>query len=297
MTIFSDFLKLIRFKNLVIIVLTQLLIKYVLINPFSHKISLSNFDFSLLVLSTILIAGAGNIINDYFDIKVDRLNNRKIIIGESIKRRSAIILHLSFSTIGIIIGFYLAWKVEIISLGFINLFSVISLWYYSTNLKRKPISGNILVAALSALVLIVVPIYDLIPEPGVNLNEIFIKIIYYSLFAFFFSFIREIIKDLEDYEGDKKLGMKTFAIAMGVERTKKVLKILTFMILSSFVYVLAITFATNLYSFIYLLLLLTIPLFTFLVMLIKSKTKKDFYVLSSLLKLIMVAGIFSMFII
>lgn len=297
MTIFSDFLKLIRFKNLVIIVLTQLLIKYVLINPFSHKISLSNLDFSLLVLSTILIAGAGNIINDYFDIKVDRLNNRKIIIGESIKRRSAIILHLSFSTIGIIIGFYLAWKVEIISLGFINLFSVISLWYYSTNLKRKPISGNILVAALSALVLIVVPIYDLIPEPGINLNEIFIKIIYYSLFAFFFSFIREIIKDLEDYEGDKKLGMKTFAIAMGVERTKKVLKILTFMILSSFVYVLAITFATNLYFFIYFLLLLTIPLFTFLVMLIKSKTKKDFYVLSSLLKLIMVAGIFSMFII
>lgn len=297
MTIFSDFLKLIRFKNLVIIVLTQLLIKYVLINPFSHKISLSNLDFSLLVLSTILIAGAGNIINDYFDIKVDRLNNRKIIIGESIKRRSAIILHLSFSTIGIIIGFYLAWKVEIISLGFINLFSVISLWYYSTNLKRKPISGNILVAALSALVLIVVPIYDLIPEPGINLNEIFIKIIYYSLFAFFFSFIREIIKDLEDYEGDKKLGMKTFAIAMGVERTKKVLKILTFMILSSFVYVLAITFATNLYFFIYFLLLLTIPLFTFLIMLIKSKTKKDFYVLSSLLKLIMVAGIFSMFII
>lgn len=296
MTIFSDFLRLIRFKNLVIIVLTQLLIKYVLINPLSHKISLSDFDFSLLVLSTILIAGAGNIINDYFDIKVDRLNNRKIIIGESIKRRSAIILHLLFSTIGIIIGFYLAWKVGIISLGFINLFCVISLWYYSTNLKRKPISGNILIAALSALALIVVPIYDLIPEPGININEIFIKIIYYSIFAFFFSFLREIIKDLEDYDGDKKSGMKTFAIAIGVERTKKVLKVLTFIILSSFVYILTITFATNLHSFTYLLLLLTIPLFTFLVMLFKSKTKKDFYVLSSLLKLIMVAGILSMFI-
>jgi 4-hydroxybenzoate polyprenyltransferase len=297
MTILSDFLKLIRFKNLVIIVLTQLLVKYVLINPFSFKVSLNNFDFCLLALSTLLIAAAGNIINDYFDIKVDRLNNRNVIIGQTIKRRSAIALHISFSAIGIFIGFYLAWKVGIITLGFINLFCAISLWYYSTNLKRKPISGNVLVATLSALVLIVVPLYDLIPEPGVNISEIFNTIVLYSLFAFFFSFIREIIKDLEDYQGDKKSGMKTFAIAIGVDRTKTVLKVLTFMILCSFIYLLTITFATNLHSFIYLLLMLTIPLSTFLVLLFKSKTKEDFYVLSTLLKLIMVAGILSMFII
>lgn len=297
MIVFFDFLKLIRFKNLLIIALTQLLIKYVLINPFSHKISLSNFDFSLLALSTILIAGAGNIINDYFDIKVDRLNNRKIIIGESIKRRSAILLHMIFSSLAIIIGFYLAWKVGVITLGFINLFCVISLWYYSTSLKRKPISGNILVAALSALVLIIIPIYDLIPEPGVNFIEIFNSIAVYSIFAFFFSFLREIIKDLEDFDGDKKSGMKTFAIAIGVKRTKTVLKILTLLILSSFVYVLAFIYPHKLHFFLYILLILTIPFASFLVMLFKAKTKQDFNVLSQLLKLIMIAGILSMFII
>jgi 4-hydroxybenzoate polyprenyltransferase len=296
MIVFLDFLKLIRFKNLLIIALTQLLIKYVLINPFSHKISLSSFDFFLLSLSTILIAGAGNIINDYFDIKVDRLNDRKIIIGESIKRRSAILLHILFSSTGIIIGFYLAWKVGIINLGFINLFCVISLWYYSTNLKRKPISGNVLVALLSALVLIIVPIYDLIPEPGVNFIEIFNKIAVYSLFAFFFSFIREIIKDLEDFDGDKRSGMKTFAIAIGVKKTKTVLKILTSLILSSFVYLLAITYPYKLHFFLFILLILTIPFTCFLIMLFKAKTKQDFNVLSQLLKLIMIVGILSMFI-
>ena len=296
MAVFFDFLKLVRFKNLIIIVLTQLLIKYILINPYSHKISLNNFDFNLLMLSTVLIAAAGNIINDYFDIKVDKLNNRKIIIGESIKRRIAILLHLFFSSIGIILGFYLAWKVKLITLGFVNLFCVISLWYYSTYLKRKPVSGNILVAALSALVLIVVPLFDLIPNPGVNFSEIFNKIILYSLFAFLFSFIREIIKDLEDLEGDKKSGMNTFAIAIGLQKTKTVLKILTTLILSSFLYILSITTSLSSFSFLYLLFLLTIPLFVFFVLLFKSKTKQDFNMLSTILKLIMVAGILSMFI-
>jgi 4-hydroxybenzoate polyprenyltransferase len=279
------------------IALTQLLIKFVLINPFSHQTSLNNYDFYLLVISTIMIAAAGNIINDYFDVKVDRINNRKIIIDKSIKKRVAILLHISFSFIGIAIGFYLAWKVALLTLGFINLFCVISLWYYSTDLKRKPLIGNILVAILSSLVLLVVPLYDLIPDPGVNFIAIFNKIIYYSFYAFFFSLIREIVKDMEDYEGDNKTGMKTFAISVGLKKSKSFLKALTILILCSFIYILSFTFKSDLYSFLYLLLLLTIPLTLFLILLFKSNSKKDFYLLSQILKLIMVAGILSLFII
>ena len=161
-----------------------------LISPNILDSSLSNFNFSLLVLSTILIAGAGNIINDYFDVKVDRLNNRKIIIGESIKRRSAIILHLSFSIVGIIIGFYLSILVELFSLGFINLFCVVILWFYSTTFKKKPISGNLFVAFLSALVLVIIPLYDLAPKLSDNSLIVFYQILIYSLFAFLFSFRR-----------------------------------------------------------------------------------------------------------
>ena len=293
MTVLLDFLKLIRFKNLVIIALTQLLIKFVLINPLSHKTSLNNFDFYLLVLSTVIIAAAGNIINDYFDVKVDRLNNRNIIIDKSIKRRVAILLHLSFS----LIGFYLAWKVKLLTLGFINLFCVVSLWYYSTNLKKKPLIGNILVAILSSLVLLVIPLYDLIAEPGVNSIEIFNTIFYYSFYAFFFSLVREIIKDMEDYQGDKKTGMKTFAISIGLKNSKSFIKVVTIFLLCSFIYIMSVLLKSDLYSFLYLLFLLTIPLIIFLILLYKSNSKKDFYLLSQILKLIMLAGILSIFII
>ena len=297
MNLLSDFLKLIRFKNLFIIVLTQLLVKYVLISPNILDSSLSNFNFSLLVLSTILIAGAGNIINDYFDVKVDRLNNRKIIIGESIKRRSAIILHLSFSIVGIIIGFYLSIIVELFSLGFINLFCVVILWFYSTSFKKKPISGNLFVAFLSALVLVIIPLYDLAPKLSDNSLIVFYQILIYSLFAFLFSFIREVIKDLEDIEGDKKSGMKTFAISLGIKKTKNVLIIITSSILFTFFYVLSTIYHSNYYSFLFLLLLLTIPLCIFFYLLYKAQTKKDFSQLSLLIKLIMICGVLSMLII
>ena len=109
-----DFFRLIRFKNLIIIAFTQYLIRLSLSLPLLNSIGLTNFQFFLLVTSTVLIAAAGYIINDYFDIKVDQINEKKIIIGNNIKRREAIILHFIFSGIGVLIGFYLAWKINII---------------------------------------------------------------------------------------------------------------------------------------------------------------------------------------
>jgi 4-hydroxybenzoate polyprenyltransferase len=297
MNVVSDFLNLVRYKNLLIIILTQFIIKYVLINPHISSYNLNNFNFSLLVISTILIAGAGNIVNDYFDIKIDQFNQRKIIIGETIKRRIAIILHLLFSIVGIIIGFYLSYKIELTFLGFINLFCVVSLWFYSTTFKRKPVVGNLLIAFLSALVLIVIPLYDLLPILNEESLAVITKVSFYVFFAFFFSFIREIIKDLEDIDGDLKAGLKTFAITLGIKRTKKVLKILTVFMLFVFLYLITLFYPSDYFTFFYLLLLVTTPLFIFFILLFKSETKKEFSILSMLLKLIMLSGIFSMFII
>jgi 4-hydroxybenzoate polyprenyltransferase len=296
MAIIFDFLKLIRIKNLFIIVLTQFMIKRILIDPFSSQNALTNFDFYLLVLSTVFIAGAGNIINDYFDLKVDRLNNRKLIVGKTIKRRVAILLHLIFSSIGIFIGFYLSYKVGIFSLGFINLFCVISLWFYSVNFKRKPLSGNLIVALLSALVLLIVPLFDLLPNPDSNTINIIKITSVYSIFAFTVSLIREIVKDLEDIDGDKKANHNTLAVKLGLEKTKKITIVICSALFIMICWILFLQYNSSIYSFIYVLITIAFPIAYLIFKLIKSKTKNDFYYLSQLLKLIMLFGILSMFV-
>ena len=207
-----DFFRLIRSKNLLIIALSQYLIRYALIIPMTDSNSLNDLQFFYLVLSTIFIAAAGYIINDYFDTKVDRLNNRKLIIDNTIKRREAILLHFVFSGIGVFLGFFLGWRVGIINLGFINLFCSSALWFYCTHFKRAYLSGNLLISLLAALVILIVPLYEIIPNPMANSENAFYIICGYAIFAFFTTFIREIIKDFEDAEGDKKMGYTTFAI-------------------------------------------------------------------------------------
>ena len=152
-----DFFRLIRTKNLLIIVISQYLIRYAIIIPMTDSKSLSDLQFFYLVLSTIFIAAAGYIINDYFDTRVDRLNNRKLIIDHTIKRRRAILLHFVFSGIGVFLGFFLdesryykSWLYKSI------LFQCIM--FYSTHFKRSYLSGNLLISLLAALVLLIIPL-------------------------------------------------------------------------------------------------------------------------------------------
>ena len=179
-------------------------------------------QFLLLVISTVLVAAAGYIINDYFDIQVDQLNERKVIVGNTIKRREAMALHFIFSGLGVGIGFYLGWKVGMWNLGFINLFSASALWFYSTNFKRNYLIGNILISLLSALVLLIVALYDILPaseQNDINAIVVFKIICIYAAFAFITTLIREIVKDLEDLEGDQKMGYKPMLLL--AERKKR----------------------------------------------------------------------------
>lgn len=291
-----DLLNLIRYKNLLIVALTQYLIRYSLIIPFLDYSILNNFDFFLLVISTLFIASAGNIINDYYDIKVDKLNRRNIIIGESVERGTSRILYVSLNLVGVIIGFYLSFKINFWSLGFINVFAVISLFLYSIYFKQRYLFGNLLISFLSSLVLLIIAFYELLPKQSYNNNSLLVfQIIFvYSLFAFITSFIREIIKDLEDLEGDKAMNYTTFAIINGVKKTKNILIIASLFILIGISYVLYIQISFNIYCFLYVLLFIEIPIIYFMLRLKKSQTKIEFNFLSKLIKLIMLFGIMSM---
>lgn len=271
---FQSILKLTRFGNLIIIALTQYFTAGFLIGMHT----LNDVELLLLTISTVSIAAGGYIINDYYDVKIDYINKPdRVVIGKSITRRYAILFHVLLSALGVALGTYLAWRI-----GAVNAASVFLLWLYSNNLKRLPFIGNVTVAFLTGLAVMVV---DLFYRTNNSL------VIIYALFAFFITLVREVIKDMEDLKGDNSFGCKTLPIIWGIRKTKFLL------------YVILVTFAgtvvalNQLYRalpFKYHLIFLFVPLLWLLYRLIRADMKKDFTRLSIFCKVIMMLGILSM---
>jgi len=270
----SALLQLTRFWNLAIIGLAQYFAAGLLI----HSKSVVDPHLLLLSISTILIAAAGYIINDYYDVKIDLINKPdRVVVGKSITRRYAILFHTSLSVSGVVIGLLLNWKI-----GLVNFFSVFFLWLYSNNLKRQPFIGNFVVAVLTSVSILMV---NLLYE--VNNLEVVI----YSIFAFFMTLIREMIKDMEDLRGDHTFGCKTLPIIWGLRKAK------FFVYAVLIVFAISVFFTNQLYvglPMYYFVVFLFLPLTGLLVYLVRADTVKDFYRLSQFCKMIMLFGILSM---
>lgn len=304
--------KLIRINNLAMIAITQYLIRYCVLAPilYSYKISLqmSEFWFAMLVLSTVLIAAGGYAINDYFDTKTDQINRpQRVVVGKTLSRQFAIKLHFTLSTIGSLLGiataFYVGeWKLFII-------FPMVGglLWLYSTSYKGQLLIGNLIISALIAMVPMIVLLFETVKIADTQLafihsNSISVNVATYwvagfALFAFITNFIREIIKDMEDYEGDAETGRVTIPIAWGVGNSKMVVALLAFIELVS----IAVIFYRHLLwidnpvlywiSFGYVALLLLAPLLLLLLFILYASKKKDYSRASFLVKLLMLAGV------
>ena len=298
-----SFLKLIRLKNLIIVALTQLLIKFSLINPFVDHFILSNTQFYLLVLATVFITASGYIINDIYDVAADKINkNKKRIIGKIINSRNAIFWYIFFNLTGLLLGCYIACIVEKPAFGLIFFYCIFSLWTYSKHMKSSFLLGNLQVSFLTALSVFNVALFDIIPD-GINkANDelmVFKIILCYTVFAFITTFIREIIKDLEDIEGDKNINAKTLAITCGIEKTKWIallFAIFTFLGISYFQYfqysVISSEWGINKIAIFYTLFLQVLLLFLGF-KIYHSQVKTDFYFISRLCKCIMIIGILS----
>ncbi|GAB3886842.1 geranylgeranylglycerol-phosphate geranylgeranyltransferase [Spirosoma agri] len=273
------FLRLIRVQNLLIVVLTQFLARIVLVGPReSWPRLLVDPTIWLLSLSTVCIAAAGYIINDYFDIKIDLVNKpERVVIGRFLKRRVAIGTHQLLNVIGCLIGLYLSKWVFLA-----DVISVSLLWLYSSTLKRQPFIGNIVVSLLTALSLIVLAVYY-----RQNAEMLLI----YALFSFGISLVREIIKDMQDVRGDARFGCRTLPIVWGLRRTKYLLYVL----IGSFIlslFMIADSLSNLRLGIIFLLLL--VPLIWLIYRLVFADTRRDFGYLSNLCKLIMLLGVVSM---
>ena len=293
-----NYLNLIRYQNLLFIALVQVFIKYGLFQPFGVDTALTNYSFALLVIATICIAAAGNIINDIYDVEIDKVNKpNKVLIGKRISERNANRLFVLFNIAGVAIGFYLANSIG--KPSFAALFIVFSalLYLYASYLKGILIIGNLLVSALVAMSLIIVALFDLFPaitpQNQATQSAVFKIVLHYALFAFFINFIREIVKDLQDINGDKKGGINTLPIALGRKRTISIVFLLgVFMTLGVVFYM-----YENLYNqqtlLLYFLFAIVAPLLYFCIKSWDADSPKEYGFLSKLLKIIMFLGICS----
>lgn len=281
------------------IALVQLLIKYALLEPFGVQTSLSSLGIILLVLATVCIAAAGNIINDIYDVETDVINKPdKLIIGKSVSEKTAYNWFIISNVVGVGIGYYVSHLVG--KDAFFSLFVIISvlLYVYASYLKQTLIIGNVVVSVLVALSLIIVGIFELLPAITTDNRQtqlLFFNIIFdYALFAFAINFLREIAKDIEDINGDYKAGMYTLPIAIGVARASKVLFSLTAICLFFIVYYVVNSLYKNQIAVIYFLVFIIAPLLYACIKMFSASTKKEFHYLSNVLKLVMFFGMLSL---
>ncbi|WP_439553756.1 geranylgeranylglycerol-phosphate geranylgeranyltransferase [Flavobacterium macrobrachii] len=292
------YLKLIRFQNLLMIALMQCIIRYGFLKLQKVELALADWQFALLVLSTIFIAAGGYIINDIMDQETDSINRpNQVIVGRSISESMAYNLYFGFTIAGALIGFYLSNLIYRDNFFGIFIITSLLLYIYATSFKQIAVIGNILVSLALALSVIIVGLFDIIPATDqVNRFQmmLWLELLFdYAVFAFLLNFIREIIKDLEDIKGDYNQGMRTLPIVLGVSRTAKVVAVIT-----AIATVILLWYINNhlmnsgLYiATIYALVFLISPLIFAVVKVWTATTQKEFYLLSNVIKAVIFFGI------
>lgn len=294
----KHFFQLVRWKNLVLIILMQFLIKFYFFEPFKNITSLSYSLFSLLVFTTIIITASGYIINDILDIKTDSINNpKRVLVQRNLSVSKANNIYYLLTIIGLLCGAALSITINkpLYSLYFIIV--VVLLYFYSKFLKGKLLIGNIVVSSLLSFSILILLLFDFtLPENILKWNSYHIVhkiILVYSLCAFQLNLIREIIKDIEDINGDYNQHLNTFPIIYGRERAKKFVLAISTITILFFLFVIFNQFKIDSIALFYLLIFVLIPLLYFCIKLYKAKTNVEYSFLSKLMKIIILTGVIS----
>jgi 4-hydroxybenzoate polyprenyltransferase len=293
--------------NLLFIAITQLLFQYCIVAPIFHRAQaapvLTIPIFITLIAASVLIAAAGYIINDYFDLNIDLVNKpNKLVVEKIIKRRWAIVWHLVLSGLGVLCSVYVAWKTRCWWLIPANIGCVGALWFYSTNFKKKLLSGNVIISLLTAWVILVIGFithYVVIKRPDlyaqVEASKLMRRTFLYAGFAFIISLIREVVKDMEDITGDARYGCRTMPIVWGINASKIFAATWLMVLLAAVVVMLAYVLPFRWWSAAaYSVAFIVVPLLIVLRKLVKAVTPAHFHTISTWLKLIMLSGILSM---
>ncbi|MDB5236074.1 MAG: hypothetical protein JWR44_3067 [Hymenobacter sp.] len=278
---------LVRWPNLLIMLLCMALVRAGLLLPaLPLRTTLLAPDFALLVLAALLVAAAGYIINDYYDVKIDAINRPdRLVVGRVVNRRKAMLAHMLLSGAGVLLA---GWLHPV--LGLVTLGTALLLWGYSARFKRVALVGNVSIATLTAALV-------LLPELQLQLarQDSHSMVWPYALAAFLLTVVREIVKDVEDMRGDAQHGCRTLPLVVGVARTKWVTGFFLACLALLTVGATARLFVSgNLLLATWLVLLVLLPMAQLARLLIRADRQRHFKHLSSWCKGIMLAGVLSM---
>ena len=306
MNLVGAFIKMVRLPNLFFIVLTQILFHVSVLDKILYPIGMrpviDGWDFLLLSAASVLIAAAGYIINDYFDINIDQVNKPKgNVVDTVVSRRWAMAWHFILSGFGLLLSAVISWRTGLWYILLGNFGCVLLLFGYSVSLKRKLLIGNIVIALLSAWVILVICFSQIgitfrgLPEVNEEFNKIIRIGILYAAFAFISTVIREAIKDIEDMQGDAKYGCRTMPIVWGVNATKVYVAVWLVVILALLVVLQVYVFRFGWWvAMAYSVVFIIAPFVFIFLRLFKAATQKDYHQLSNWTKLVMLSGLLSM---
>ncbi len=302
------FFRLIRLPILLLIAAIQYLMRWCILEPMfrlnGFEFIISESQFALLVLSSVLVAAGGYAINDYFDAKIDRINKpKRVLVNRLIKRRVAMATHVVLSSLGMLIAAYVSWRLGVWQLSVIYFFVSFCLWFYSTTFQHQFLVGNVIIALMAAFVPLTVGLYeiplqnqanvDLIRQYGFSVfNTPAFWVIGYAVVLFILTLAREITKDVVDMKGDRVFGAKTIPITLGVTKSKWILS-LVYAILGLVVTWYFLNFLVDHTGITPLFLLIVGAIVFQFILIFRAKTKKQFKISANFNNLITVLVLLS----
>ena len=292
------YLKLIRYQNLLMLAFMQLVFRYLFLAQSYVDLTLTDFNYILLVIATVCIAAGGYVINNIMDQDTDEIAKpQNLVVGVSISETVAYNWYIGLTIVGVGIGFYLSNVIY--KPTFASMFILVAtlLYMYATSFKQIPVLGNVVVALMLSTSIIIIGLFDILPAIDVDnrfrMKEAFDILMHYAIFAFIINLIREIVKDMEDMDGDYQSGINSLPIAIGVQKTKIIVGVLTVISIGILAYYLNSNLFELDYVVYYAMILIVGPLIYFGVKLLNATTKKEFHHLSLVLKIILFFGILS----
>ena len=243
------------------------------------------FHAIFLILPAVLSAAAGYVVNDIFDIETDKVNKpSSCIVGHSLSVKSAWILYAILTVLSLVVSYFFSQQYAIINVSIMGL-----LYLYAAKLKGMPLIGNMVVALCSAAVVaICVLLIAFDTKPAI------MNFTGYIIFSFFISLIRELVKDMQDVDGDLAAGLKTYPIVAGIKGTKIMIYIITgieIMLCGLYSF---LSWGLDLYAGSILMGIITLGLLYFINHISKTKSKEEYGASSKLLKYIMFAGVINL---
>ena len=275
------YFKILRPINLLLIAIMMCLVKFGFLEQINLPLSLNTPTFIALLLATLCITAAGNIINDIYDQSIDAINKpHKRIIGIHISEQKANYYYIILNVLGVLLGFYVANVIGKPTFALVFIMTSVLLYWYASQLKKAFVVGNILISFLVGFTVILFVLFDVVPSfnrlPTPLQTAASKVLLLYATFAFVVNLIREIVKDILDVNGDQNGEVRSIPIVMGRKRATQLIFWMAILFTLVLMYLMYAEWYAHQPLMLYFLLLVIAPLFFFIIKAYDAEKPKDY---------------------